>query len=80
VGELALKNNAGLVSARALNALNDAQRIRAEHNPRLSSSFGFVESVSRDTCSFELSHNVGLEAEGLALTARPTTNRLLGML
>ncbi len=80
VGELVLERNAGLLSARPLNGLTDAQRVRANRNPRLSMSFGFMNGVNRDSCSFELSRNAGLEAEGLVEVTRAKSGDRIGML
>jgi hypothetical protein len=80
VGELVLQRNAVLVSAGSLNGLTDAARIQAHKNPRLSKTFGFMKNVNHDTCRFELSHNVGLEAEGVGQDAQPKARTLLGML
>jgi hypothetical protein len=60
-----LEHNVALINARALNGLFDASRVHVSNNPRLSKSFGLLEGLAMRDAKLELSHNVGLEAEGL---------------
>jgi len=79
VGALVLERNEGLLNA-SLSTLTDARRVRITYNPRLSKSQGFVDGVSRTSCQFELSHNLGLRAEGVEQVSRPSSDALLGRL
>jgi hypothetical protein len=60
-----LEHNAALINARALNGLLATSRVQVGNNPRLSKSFGLLEGLALRDAKLELSHNVGLEAEGL---------------
>lgn len=60
-----LERNVALINARALNGLLDATRVEVRNNPRLSKSFGFLEGLALRDARLELTHNIGLEAEGL---------------
>jgi hypothetical protein len=65
VGTLVLTRNRALIDARALNGLDRSEHVRVGGNPRLSKSFGFLEGLPVRDAKLELSHNIGLEAEGL---------------
>jgi hypothetical protein len=65
VRTLELTQNRGLINPSALNDLTQAERVTVEMNPRLSKSFGFFDKLPLRDAKLELSHNAGLEAEGL---------------
>lgn len=73
VGGLVLTQNRALISARALDGLLQAERVRISNNPRLSKSFGLLPALQMRDAKLELRHNAGLEAEGLKSASRAET-------
>jgi len=65
VQELALRDDAALISASALHGLLHAERVHISQNPRLSAGFGFERALRQSGAAVELAHNAGLAAEGM---------------
>lgn len=70
VEELSLEQNRGLISIGSLNALAHADRVRIVANPRVTSTRGFMNGLSREGSQITVVGNVGLRAEGVASTDR----------
>jgi len=66
VRELTLAYNGGLISGGALSGLTHAEHVRISDNPRLTRNYGLMRGLEQSRARLDLSHNLGLSAEGVA--------------
>ena len=67
---LAIEENRSLISIGSLNMLAHAERVSIVLNPRLTSTQGFMNGLSRATSRITVVGNAGLRAEGVASSVR----------
>lgn len=66
VRELTLAHNDGLISGGALRRLTHAEHVSISDNPRLTRNYGLMHGLEQSRARLDLSHNLGLSAEGVA--------------
>jgi hypothetical protein len=65
VNRLEVNHNVSLVNAGALRKLDHVRHVSVTHNPRLSTTYGFLDGMGRAGAEVDFAHNSGLVAEGV---------------
>jgi hypothetical protein len=73
VSSLEIHHNAGLINGGPLRHLEQADYVAITRNPRLSTTFGFLDGIRHAGGDVDLVQNWGLAAEGVPQLATPSS-------